>query len=88
MPEPNLLDFFRRWSAVSVAMLILGLLFALPSGLCVGLFAYDLYLTANLTSVFDRGYAQGSMIFGMAVFVFGALIILGAFRLRIGPDDE
>lgn len=86
MPEADPLRFLRRWGAVSISMLILGLLIAVPSGLCVGQAAYDLYV------IDIRGYVRGeaglALFFGVIVFAFGLLILYGAFRSRIDPDDE
>lgn len=47
MPDSDPLKFLRRWSLVSIAMLVMGLLIAVPSGLCVGEAAYELYLNPN-----------------------------------------
>jgi cation transporter-like permease len=89
MADSDPLSFFRRWGAVSIAMLVLGLLIAVPSGLCVGEAVYDLYLSPTVMSGFDRGYMSGFILFfGTIVFAFGLLVVFVAFRSRINPDDE
>jgi cation transporter-like permease len=88
MPESDPVSRARRWGAVSIALLVFGLLIALPSGLCVGMLAYGAYVSG--ASVADLSSGLGGFLFAVATIALlvGLLSIFGAFRSRIDPDDE
>jgi len=88
MPDSDWPKLLRRWNLVSVAMLVIGLLIAAPSGLCVGVSAYELYLTSSLVGAGDRRYMEFILASGGVIFAIGLLIIYGASRSRGDPDDE
>ena len=79
---------FHRWGAVSIAMLVLGLLILVPSGLCVGEAVNDLYLRPTPLRGFGATEATVELIGGMVVLAFGLSVIFLAFRSRTKPDDE
>ena len=92
MPERGIAKRPRRWGAVSIALLILGLLIALPSGLCVGGAVYDLYLHPTAGDTNGRAVAQIVMVFTLVfagvILAVGLLSIYAAFLSRIDADDE
>jgi hypothetical protein len=77
-PAPQL-----RWGGVSVALLIIGLLILVPSGLCTGLFGLGVlgsFLTGNVADAMSTG-GMVAVIGGIPV-VIGGVLVFAAFRLR------
>jgi hypothetical protein len=64
-----------HWTAVSIALFVLGLLFAIPSGLCTMLFGIPiLFSTPN-----DFGMI---LVFGGPPFLIGAALIYAGLKSR------
>ena len=77
MPDPA-----RRPSlAVTIALLVIGLLILIPSGLCTGFFT----LFPIIEGLINPGsHAVPTDIFGMAVLIGGPFILLGGFMVWRG----
>jgi len=87
MPEADQPKSARQWGWISIALLTIGLLIVTPSGLCAGMFAYDLYIRGSAASP-DSGLSEILLVVSAAVFVFGLLFIFGAFGARRDPEDD
>ena len=78
MPTPK-----RHWTGIAITLLVIGLLIAIPSGLCTGLFGvvaiYDM-----LTSPSSEGFGTlvGALVTGGVPLAFGVVLVLVAFAVR------
>jgi len=71
-----------KWTGSAIALVVIGLLILIPSGLCTSVF--------GLAGLFDSsGYGgyDGFML-GMALIVGGPFIILGALLIRTGLRER
>jgi len=72
-----------KWRAGAVAMLVVGLLILIPSGLCTGIFGvgaiYDM-----VTSSSNEGLSilLEALMFGGIPLAIGGLLVLAAFKMR------
>ena len=73
-------DRARRPSlAVTIALLVIGLLILIPSGLCTGFFT----LSPIVRAIIDRSSVSND-IFGLALAIGGPFILLGGFMVWRG----
>ncbi len=84
MPEPETPS--RRWTAGAVALVVLGLLILIPSGLCTA--------TMGVTSIIgmftqnDGGAGGGFMLLVMTVVLGGPFVGLGIGLIFIGLRER
>jgi hypothetical protein len=75
MPDPA----SRPSLAVTIALLVIGLLILIPSGLCTGFFT----LYPIVRAIIDRSSVSND-IFGLALAIGGPFILLGGFMVWRG----
>ncbi len=74
-----------HWSAGAVALVVIGLLILIPSGLCTGIFGvgaiYDM-----VTSSSSEGFSilLEALMFGGIPLVIGGLLVFAGFKMRKG----
>jgi hypothetical protein len=83
MPENDRTKPALRWGWVSIALLVIGLLIATSSGLCVGWAAYDLYAGG-----IEGSFAGVIFVISGLVFLVGLGLIYGGFETRKDPEDD
>jgi len=72
-----------HWGAGAVALLVIGLLILIPSGLCTGIFGvgalYDM-----ITSSSSEGFSilAEALLFGGIPIAIGGLLVFAGFRMR------
>jgi hypothetical protein len=73
----------RQWGALSVTLLVIGLLILIPSGLCTGIFGvgalYDMF-----TSSSNEGFSilLEALMLGGIPLAIGAALVYAAFKVR------
>ncbi len=81
-PHPHLTPL--RWTGTAIALLIIGLLILVPSGLCTagfGIIALMDFFSNPENS--DAGtFVSEALMFGGPFIVIGALFVFGALRAR------
>ncbi len=79
LPSPR-----REWSALAIALLVIGLLILIPSGLCTGVFGggalYDM-LTGSPDNMASGIFWAAVTIGGIPILI-GAALVYAAFRVR------
>jgi H+/gluconate symporter-like permease len=75
MPDPD----SRPSLAVTIALLVIGLLILIPSGLCTGFFT----LYPIVQAIIDRSSVSND-IFGLALAIGGPFILVGGFMVWRG----
>ena len=71
-----------RWTGAAIALVVIGLLILIPSGLCTGIFGIGALF--DLTAA--QGYA-GILLIG-ALVLGGPFIVLGALLIRTGLRER
>jgi len=69
-----------RWTGTAIALVVIGLLILIPSGLCTGVF--------GLGALFDGVNADTSGFLETALIVGGPFIVLGALLVRTGLRER
>jgi hypothetical protein len=72
-----------HWGAGAVALVVIGLLILIPSGLCTGIFGVGA-IYAIITSSSSEGFsilAEAVLIGGIPIAI-GGLLVFAGFRLR------
>jgi len=73
----------RRWTAGAIAVLAIGLVILIPSGLCTGIFGmgaiYDM-----ITSSSSEGFSilLEALLFGAIPLAIGGVLVFAAFKMR------
>ena len=81
-PEPRAENDRRRWTVIAVALLVIGLLILIPSGLCTAVFGGSI-LVEGLTN--PGGTLRESLSIILLVLLFGALpMAVGAVLVWAG----
>jgi NADH:ubiquinone oxidoreductase subunit 5 (subunit L)/multisubunit Na+/H+ antiporter MnhA subunit len=76
MPDPD-----RRPSLpATIALIVIGLLILVPSGLCTGFFT----IYPIVSAIFDRSGSISADMFSLALLIGGPFIILGGFMVWRG----
>ena len=71
-----------RWTAGAIAVLVIGLLILIPSGLCTGLLGIGELVSGTNTAVSNL---FEDLLYGGPLILLGALLVYGAFRMRRKP---
>jgi hypothetical protein len=69
----------RRWSAAAIALLVVGLLILIPSGLCTGVFAIP--MLADWSSE-ATSYLLVVLVYGGPFIAIGTALVVAAFAVR------
>jgi hypothetical protein len=80
MSEPKTEAGRRRWGAVSIALLILGLLILVPSGLCTALVGGSILIESLPHG--DLSAIPIVLIYGGVPVAMGAAVVWVAFKAR------
>ena len=74
-----------HWSALSITLLVIGLLILIPSGLCTGIMGVGALMEAFSSGSSDSGGFLSMVLFvGGPFVVIGAALVYAAFRVRKG----
>lgn len=71
-----------RWTGAAIALVVIGLLILVPSGLCTSAFGI-----AGLMGMFESSSGDASLL-PMALIVGGPFVVLGALLVRTGLRER
>lgn len=73
----------RQWGALSVTLLVVGLLILIPSGLCTGVFGigalYDMFTSSSSEGF---GILMEALVIGGFPLAIGGILVYAAFQAR------
>lgn len=69
-----------RWTGAAIALVSIGLLMLIPSGLCTGII--------GLSALFDSSGGYDSGLLRIALLIGGPFVVLGALLVRTGLRER